>query len=110
MKTAAATLVAAGLAAASVFEASRLPELTSANAMSVLRQLKQSQRDSDRSVGAFDEERYTSLSAAPCSGGSVGEYSCGNVDLTGSLTHGDMGSTDREGNDIWGTLGLSIVV
>lgn len=80
----------------------KLPELTKANAMSTLKQLKLSQRDASRAAGLFDENRYESMKAESCANGSIGEYSCGNTDLVGSLTHGDMGSSDREGNDIWG--------
>lgn len=79
-----------------------LPKLTSANRMGTLMQLKASQRDASRAEGMFDEGRWPSMKATACQNGSAGDYSCENVDLHGTLSHGDMGSADREGNDVWG--------
>jgi hypothetical protein len=103
MKAFTASLATFGLATSSAaLELSTLPPLTSQNSMSVLRQMKQSLRETSRANGAFAEGRYTSMSATACTNGQIGEYSCSNVDLTASLTHGDMGSSTAEGNDIWG--------
>lgn len=110
------TLALAGSAAATGHMAARspsgekLPELTSANRMGTLMQLKASQREASRAAGMFDEGRWPAMQATACQNGSAGDYSCENVDLHGSLSHGDMGSTDREGNDIWGkTITWSII-
>lgn len=81
-----------------------LPKLTSANRMGTLMQLKASQRDASRAQGMFDEGRWPSMKATACQNGAAGDYSCENVDLHGTLSHGDMGSADREGNDTWGKL------
>ena len=80
-----------------------LPELNTANRMGTLRQIKLSQRDAARAAGLYDAGRYRSAAGTPCSGnGTAGEYSCRSVDLAAHLTHEDMGSSEREGNDIWG--------
>lgn len=60
-------------------------------------------RESQRQQGVFDEAAHTSSQATTkCTNGKAGEYSCENVDLWGFMTHADMGSSTREGNDIWG--------
>ncbi|MCJ1468788.1 hypothetical protein MMC07_007418 [Pseudocyphellaria aurata] len=56
-----------------------------------------------RAEGMFDSGRVASVAQkVPCSGGKAGEYSCDHVDLLSFLSHEDMGSTTREGNDVWG--------
>lgn len=100
---AAATAAAGDVSTDYLATSNKLPQLTSSNRMGTLKQLKTSQRDASRAAGLFDEGRYQALKTAKCSGGKVGEYSCSNVDLVASLPHGQMGSGDREGNDIWGT-------
>ena len=71
--------------------------------MATLKALKLATRQRMQSEGAFDANKYkSSQDVTPCVDGKAGEYSCENVDLYGFLTHGDMGSSTREGNDIWG--------
>lgn len=62
-----------------------------------------------RAEGMFDSNRVASgAQKVPCSGGKAGEYLCDHVDLLSFLSHEDMGSTTREGNDVWGTLAPGI--
>ena len=71
--------------------------------MASLKAMKVASRQRMQTEGAFDANRYKSYQGVtPCVDGKAGEYSCDNVDLYGFLTHGDMGSATREGNDIWG--------
>lgn len=94
-------LAAAGVAAAAKleFEASMLEN----NKMQNLMELKTSAREAKRENGDFAANKYKSMKPTACANGSAGQYSCENVDLQASLTHGAMGSQTREGNDIWGT-------
>ncbi|TQV90664.1 hypothetical protein V2A60_006876 [Cordyceps javanica] len=110
MKSPAATLVLAGLAAGHVasnskaaFVAQQLAAESAPNAvsMSTMQSIKTQQREADRENGLFDVDRYAVQGATKCSNGKAGEYSCRNVDLAGFLRHQDTGSGDREGNDIW---------
>ncbi|KAF2835453.1 hypothetical protein M501DRAFT_942061, partial [Patellaria atrata CBS 101060] len=73
-----------------------------AGEMGVLMQMKTALRQSERAAGVFARGKYRSKNKVPCRNGKAGEYSCGNVDLYSFLTHEQMGSTTREGNDIWG--------
>lgn len=71
--------------------------------MASLKAMKIATRQRMQAEGAFDVNKYEShQGVTPCVDGKAGEYSCDNVDLHGFLTHGDMGSATREGNDIWG--------
>ena len=71
--------------------------------MASLKAMKIATRQRMQAEGAFDVNKYEShQGVTPCVEGKAGEYSCDNVDLHGFLTHGDMGSATREGNDIWG--------
>lgn len=71
--------------------------------MSVLRQLKLNTWAEQFEIGAFDVDRYEALAAStPCTNGKAGEYRCNNVDLISFLRHQDMGSSTRQGNDVWG--------
>jgi choice-of-anchor B domain-containing protein len=73
------------------------------NKMDRLKELKTASWDKMRAAGAFAAGKYQSSTAfTPCVNGKAGEYSCDNVDLYTFLSHEDMGSTTREGNDIWG--------
>ncbi|EGX91500.1 hypothetical protein CCM_05658 [Cordyceps militaris CM01] len=110
MKGSAATLVLAGLAAGFVapggkvaFSAQQLAASSAPNAVSMatLKGIKIQQREDDRAAGLFDVDRYAATGAAPCVSGKAGEYSCRNVNLAGFLRHQDMGSVEREGNDVW---------
>ena len=73
--------------------------------MASLKAMKEATRQRMKAEGAFDANKYKSFQGVtPCVDGKAGEYSCNSVDLYGFLTHGDMGSTTREGNDLWGRL------
>ena len=69
--------------------------------MSVLMGLKTAHRENQRGLGVFAEGAYVSRGPTPCVAGKAAEFGCDNVDLRTFLTHGDMGSTTREGNDVW---------
>ncbi|KAG5921774.1 hypothetical protein E4U53_003759 [Claviceps sorghi] len=53
-------------------------------------------------AGVFAENNYKAMGHVECKDGKAGEYSCQNIHVKGSLTHEAMGSTSREGNDVWG--------
>lgn len=58
-----------------------------------------------RAEGAFDKydnARLQAVGPTPCVNGKAGEYACDKVDLLSLLSHQEMGSTTKEGNDIWG--------
>ena len=77
--------------------------------MASLKAMKIATRQRMQAEGAFEANKYKSYQGVtPCVDGKAGEYSCDNVDLHGFLTHGDMGSNTREGNDIWGRLSILI--
>lgn len=78
--------------------------------MDRLMQLKTDQRARMRAEGAFDKfdnARVGAVGPTPCTNGKAGEYSCEKVDMYGFLSHAQMGSTTKEGNDIWGKLDTS---
>lgn len=63
--------------------------------------------NSMRAAGVFDRYDNARMQAQPvgptsCVNGKAGEYSCDKVDLLSFLSHQEMGSTTKEGNDIWG--------
>jgi hypothetical protein len=72
--------------------------------MAEVRQRKEKLRDSSRKIGAFATNAYSSVAAVnTCTNGKAAStYSCSNVDMHGFLSHQAMGSSTREGNDIWG--------
>ena len=81
-----------------------------AGSMAELRKLKLLAWAEQREAGAFDADQYASSAAVTsCVSGKAGEYGCSNVNMHGFLSHQAMGSSTREGNDIWGmySLGLS---
>lgn len=74
-------------------------------AMDRLMTLKSEQREAFRSQGMFDSGKYgRDNKFHKCRGGRSGEYACNNVNMHGFLSHEEMGSTTREGNDVWGKL------
>ena len=76
-------------------------------AMERLMTLKSEQREAFRSQGVFDRGRYgRDNKFHKCRGGRSGEYACNNVNMHGFLSHEEMGSTTREGNDVWGMLNV----
>ncbi len=67
--------------------------------------------DSMRAAGAFNkyDNANARMQAKPvgpiaCVDGKAGEYSCDKVNLLSFLSHAEMGSATKEGNDIWGKL------
>lgn len=73
--------------------------------MERLMRLKMDQRARMRADGAFDQfdnARLGAVGPTPCTDGKAGEYSCENVDMYGFLSHAQMGSATKEGNDVWG--------
>lgn len=74
-----------------------------ANKMERLMSLKLEQRDKMVVEGAFAPGKYEKVSTlTKCTNGKAGEYACSGVDLAAFLPHEAMGSTTREGNDVWG--------
>ena len=62
-----------------------------------------------RGLGVFESQLYKRLTSyQPCINGRSGRgkgresFRCNNIDMAGFLSHEDMGSTTREGNDVWG--------
>ncbi|POR35888.1 Uncharacterized protein TPAR_03922 [Tolypocladium paradoxum] len=98
MKFAALSTLALATAAVAQFEASSMMK----NKMEFLMRIKTAHREKQKSSGVFEQDKYKVTPATACNEGRAGEYSCENVDLTGHLTHEALGSTTREGNDIWG--------
>lgn len=79
--------------------------------MDRLMNMKLEHWDKMRAEGMFDSNRVASVAQkVPCSGGKAGEYSCDHVDLLSFLSHEDMESTTREGNDVWGIFETSYAV
>ncbi|KAK2616953.1 hypothetical protein QQS21_000042 [Conoideocrella luteorostrata] len=71
-------------------------------AMSRYMGLKVSAHGSKQDAGVFAKNKYKSMGPTRCKDGHAGEYGCQNVDVQASLTHEALGSSTREGNDIWG--------
>ncbi|KAL8672788.1 MAG: hypothetical protein Q9168_002782 [Polycauliona sp. 1 TL-2023] len=73
--------------------------------MDRLMKLKTDQRNQRRAQGAFnmyDNARLGAATPVPCVNGKSGPYSCDKVDMLSFLSHSQMGSSTKEGNDIWG--------
>ena len=73
--------------------------------MDRLMKLKTDQRNQMRAQGAFnmyDNARLGAATPVPCVNGKSGPYSCDKVDMLSFLSHSQMGSSTKEGNDIWG--------
>lgn len=55
-----------------------------------------------KAEGMFGPNRVASVTQkVPCSEGKAGEYECDHVDLLSFLSHEDLGSSTRAGNDVW---------
>ncbi|KAK2741563.1 hypothetical protein FQN57_005546 [Myotisia sp. PD_48] len=88
------------LATAAVASAS---ESAKALTMARLMDMKISQREEFRSQNVFAAGKYGKTNRyTRCRRGKAGEYGCDNVDMHGFLSHEEMGSKTREGNDVWG--------
>lgn len=71
--------------------------------MQSLKALKESQWEGFRAQGIFDPGQYNDRNRyARCRGGKAEEYKCHNTDVHGFLSHEEMGSDVRMGNDLWG--------
>ncbi|EEQ85474.1 uncharacterized protein BDCG_08743 [Blastomyces dermatitidis ER-3] len=93
-----APLVAAGLAVAGSLQAEK-----NMLQMQRLMDMKLAAQEKLRKEGFFDEGRFKSIKREErCVNGKAGEFSCKNVDMTSFLSHQDMGSRTRRGNDVWG--------
>lgn len=73
--------------------------------MNRLMAMKTAQREAYRASGTFAQAKYVDNNRLQqCKNGKAGEYACENVDMHGFLSHEEMGSKTREGNDLWGSL------
>ena len=71
--------------------------------MERLMSMKLATREKMIAEGAFDPGKYEKVSSlTKCTNGKAGEYACSGVDMAAFLPHEAMGSTTREGNDVWG--------
>ncbi|KAG6106314.1 hypothetical protein E4U31_000880 [Claviceps sp. LM219 group G6] len=75
---------------------------SAASKMATAMNMKSNWHKQKQDAGLFAEEQYEAKGSVECKDGRAGEYGCKNVNLKGSMSHGDMGSETREGNDIWG--------
>ncbi|KAL9626332.1 MAG: hypothetical protein Q9204_007392 [Flavoplaca sp. TL-2023a] len=89
------TLLAAGLAASAHAQVE----------MDRLMRLKTDHWNQMRAQGAFnqyDNARLGAVRPEPCVNGKSGPYSCDRVDMLSFLSHSQLGSSTKEGNDVWG--------
>lgn len=73
--------------------------------MDRLMRLKTDHWNSMRAQGIFnryDNARLGAATPVPCVNGKSGPYSCDKVDMLSFLSHSQLGSSTKEGNDIWG--------
>ncbi|KAL8757521.1 MAG: hypothetical protein Q9199_002164 [Rusavskia elegans] len=73
--------------------------------MDRLMRLKTDHWNSMRAQGVFNRYNNARLGNAtpvPCVNGKSGPYSCDKVDMLSFLSHSQLGSSTKEGNDIWG--------
>ena len=66
-------------------------------------------REKWKGLGVFKSKLYKRLATKqPCVNGVSGrgknqeQYKCKNIDMRSFISHEDMGSVTREGNDVWG--------
>ncbi|KAK1758905.1 hypothetical protein QBC47DRAFT_449616 [Echria macrotheca] len=76
----------------------------SASKMEEVMELKIKQWDAARAQGLFEGSLlYPKIKAeTPCIKGKAGEYGCNKVNMHGFLSHEDLGSQTKAGNDVWG--------
>ena len=76
----------------------------SVSKMDRLMELKTKQWDNAMARGVFGGSAlyHKILKTTPCINGKAGEYQCRNVNMHGFLSHEDLGSQVKMGNDIWG--------
>ncbi|KAK3066138.1 hypothetical protein LTS18_001976 [Coniosporium uncinatum] len=70
--------------------------------MAELQTIKLEQRTSQKAHGAFDSGKYKRRDKAKCRNGQANGYACENVDMLDFMSHEEMRSDTREGNDVWG--------
>ncbi|KAK4447847.1 hypothetical protein QBC34DRAFT_124957 [Podospora aff. communis PSN243] len=94
-------IVAATTIGASVASAGNA---ASAGKMEELMELKTHQWEEARAAGLFGGSLlYPKVKAkTPCVKGKAGEYACKDVDMYSFLSHEDLGSQTKAGNDVWG--------
>ncbi|PGG95475.1 hypothetical protein GX51_08233 [Blastomyces parvus] len=93
-----APLAVTGLAVAGNLQAE-----TNMLQMERLMNMKVAAQEKLRKDGVLDEGRFKSVNKKQrCVNGKAGEFSCNNVDMTAFLSHEDMESAARLGNDVWG--------
>ncbi|KAJ9668311.1 hypothetical protein H2201_001359 [Coniosporium apollinis] len=73
-----------------------------ASEMERLMEMKTAERQAMRSRGDFAKGKHARREKEKCRNGKAGEYACDNVDMLDFISHEEMGSTTREGNDVWG--------
>ncbi|KAI9824728.1 MAG: hypothetical protein M1832_001554 [Thelocarpon impressellum] len=96
-----ATLALSGLAVASDEGGGEMERLMA---------MKEETRAAQRADGVFDNQRsfFSAQATQKCVNGKTQgvpgqiQFGCENVDLHGFISHGDMGSITKEGNDVWG--------
>jgi len=93
------TLVAAALSAS---VASAGNAAGNAAVMEELMEVKTKQWDAARASGLFDLFHPKIKTQTPCKDGKAGEYGCNKINLHGFLSHADLGSATKAGNDVWG--------
>lgn len=72
--------------------------------MDRLMSMKTTHREAYRAAGAFAPGKHAGNNRLQeCKNGKAGDYACENVDMHGFLSHEEMGSETREGNDLWGS-------
>jgi hypothetical protein len=84
------------------------PPDSGAARMSKLMALKTDAHERQRGRGFFSPGKWKNKKKTyeKCKNGKAGEYSCDNVDMAGFLSHEALGSTTREGNDVWGNASI----
>lgn len=75
-----------------------------ASKMEEVMELKTAQWEAARARGVFGGSKlYKKVtSQKPCTKGKAGEFQCNKVNMHGFLSHEDLGSATKAGNDVWG--------
>ncbi|KAK5653076.1 hypothetical protein OQA88_9363 [Cercophora sp. LCS_1] len=95
-------VIATAALGASTVSASASAE--AASKMEQVMEIKVKQWEDARARGLFGGSLlYPKIKkSTPCVKGKAGEYQCSKVDLHGFLSHEDLGSQTKAGNDVWG--------
>lgn len=91
----AGVLGASAVAASTAFDSAKMEQMMS---------LKTQQWEAAAADGMFaGSKKYKKTKdVTKCSKGYAGEYACNNVDMHAFLSHEDLGSATKAGNDVWG--------